>query len=70
MFDTKLSPCPFCGDVAEWEYTEYDLETETGDDGTGHIECKGCHVKMVGYDREDTEQRWNTRHNTESHKAG
>ena len=63
IFDAKLLPCPFCAGVAEWEYTPWNEETETGDDGTGWVECQSCHVQMTGYDRDDAEARWNKRHN-------
>ena len=59
-----LLPCPFCCGEAEFEYTPWNEETETGDDGTGWIECQVCHVQMNGFDRDDAEQRWNKRHNT------
>lgn len=55
----QLKPCPFCGASAEWEYTPWDDKTQTGDDGTGWIECTGCHIKMDGYCREEAEERWN-----------
>ena len=68
IFDAKLLPCPFCGGAAEWEYTPWNEETETGDDGTGWVECAVCHVQMTGYDRDDAEQRWNKRHNAQGNR--
>jgi len=68
IFDAKLLPCPFCAGVAEWEYTPWNEETETGDDGTGWVECQSCHVQMTGYDRDDAEARWNKRHNAIAHR--
>jgi hypothetical protein len=59
--ETELRPCPLCGGVAEWEYTEWDEETETGDDGTGYIKCQNCRLELFGHDREDTEHQWNDR---------
>lgn len=56
-----LSPCPFCGGPAEWEYTPWDEAAKTGDDGSGWVECQLCHVQVSGYCREDGERRWNTR---------
>ena len=70
IFDAKLLPCPFCAGVAEWEYTPWNEETETGDDGTGWVECQSCHVQMTGYDRDDAEARWNKRHNAKVSGAG
>ena len=61
LFDDRFLPCPFCGNPAEWEYTDWDEETGTGDDGTGWVECTGCGVRMFGVDKEDAEQNWNTR---------
>jgi hypothetical protein len=61
IFDADLMPCPFCGGAAEWEYTPWDEESRSGDDGTGWVECQSCHVQMSGYDREDGEKRWNAR---------
>lgn len=57
----ELKPCPFCGGKAEFEYTPWDEETGTGDDGSGRVECQKCHVEMVGFDRTDAEDRWNRR---------
>ena len=70
IFDAKLLPCPFCAGVAEWEYTPWNEETETGDDGTGWVECQSCHVQMTGYDRDDAEARWNKLHNAKVSGAG
>ena len=39
IFDANLLPCPVCGGIAEFEYTPWNEETETGDDGTGWVEC-------------------------------
>ena len=61
IFDTQLLPCPFCASKAEWEYTPWNDETGEGDDGSGWIECTGCHVQMTGFDRDDTEARWDRR---------
>ena len=59
--ENELRPCPLCGGVAEWEYKEWNEETETGDDGTGLVECRVCGLKLFGHDREDAERRWNAR---------
>lgn len=56
----ELAPCPFCGGAVEWEYTQWDPETETGDDGIGCIECRRCHVRMTD-DRDAATERWNDR---------
>lgn len=56
----ELAPCPFCGGPVEWEYAQWDPETEHGDDGTGYIECRRCHVRMAD-DRAAATERWNDR---------
>lgn len=61
----ELKPCPLCGGSAEFEYTPWQEETETGDDGSGFVECKVCRITLFGYDRDDAEIRWNTRHNAQ-----
>lgn len=61
---SDLKPCPLCGGQAEFEYTPWDEDTETGDDGTGWIECQTCHLTLAGYDRDEADRRWNTRANT------
>ena len=61
IFDTQLLPCPFCASKAEWEYTPWNDEAGEGDDGSGWVECTGCHVQMTGFDRDDAEARWNRR---------
>ena len=56
-----LLPCPFCGVDAEWEYTPWDEDSRTGDDGSGWIECTGCHVQIpYGY-RDEAVEKWNRR---------
>ncbi len=57
----ELKPCPLCGGRAEWEYTPWDEETQTGDDGTGWIECAGCGLTLAWHDRDSAEDRWNNR---------
>ncbi|NMD19131.1 MAG: hypothetical protein GYA76_02455 [Verrucomicrobia bacterium] len=56
-----LLPCPFCGGIAEWEYTPWQEDTQTGDDGSGWIECQGCHAQMIGYCFDEAYDRWNSR---------
>ena len=58
---TNLLPCPFCGSPAEWEYEPWDEETETGDDGMGHIECIGCHIRSALDDKDSATLQWNKR---------
>ena len=55
----ELKPCPLCGGHAEFEYTPWNDEHRTGDDGTGCIECQKCHLELAGYDRDEAENRWN-----------
>lgn len=57
----ELKPCPLCGGAAEWEYTPWNEEDQSGDDGTGWIECHQCRLRLVGYDRDEAERRWNIR---------
>ena len=62
MMEDRLRECPFCGGKVEWEYTPWDEETQTGDDGTGWIECTKCHVQVIfGLYRDSDEEKWNTR---------
>ena len=63
IFDSKLLPCPFCGATAEWEYTPWNDENESGDDGSGWVECIGCHVQMHCGCRDEADERWNKRSN-------
>ena len=55
-----LLPCPFCGGIAEWEYTDWNESDESGDDGMGRIVCQSCPAEMHG-DRDDAENKWNSR---------
>lgn len=61
MAPFELKPCPLCRGLAEFEYTPWDEENRTGDDGTGWIECQKCHLTLAGCDRDEAERRWNTR---------
>ena len=55
-----LKPCPFCGGKAEIEYTPWDEETSTGDDGTGHVICTKCRA-MIFNDVPTAVELWNRR---------
>lgn len=58
----KINDCPLCGTPVEWEYLEWQEESETGDDGTGFIECKECLLKLdTGNYRDSTIKIWNKR---------
>lgn len=59
----ELKKCPFCGSDAEFEYTEWDEETETGDDGTGTIRCKNidCRANIFAYCKDIGYAKWNKR---------
>jgi hypothetical protein len=59
----KLKPCPLCGGKANWEYKDWDMESETGDDGTGWIRCHDCTLVLFGGFREEAEVQWNKRKN-------
>lgn len=63
---SRILPCPFCGEQAEWEFTPWDDATETGDDGTGWIECHGCRVQMFSIDMDDGIEKWNRRINSQA----
>ena len=56
-----LLQCPFCGSPAEWEYTPWDDDARTGDDGSGWVECAGCKVQMPAGCRDEAVERWNRR---------
>ncbi len=47
----KLKPCRFCGSAAEFEFKDWDEETESGDDGMGWLKCQNndCGVGFFGY---------------------
>lgn len=59
----ELKNCPFCGSKAEFEYADWDEETETGDDGTGKILCQNfdCRATMFAPYKESGYERWNNR---------
>ena len=57
----KLLPCPFCGAPAEWVYTEWNSADGTGDDGSGWVECTGCHVRVMCGCRDESVEMWNRR---------
>lgn len=61
--DPDIKPCPFCGAKAEWIYTPWDDETETGDDGTGYVKCTNdlCGAEIFHLCREDGVKAWNSR---------
>jgi hypothetical protein len=61
MSDCSILPCPFCGGNAEFEYSEWNEHTETGDDGMGFIECEICHTKSTYTHYDDAVDRWNRR---------
>ena len=56
----KLLPC-LCGAPAEWEYTEWDDEDGSGDDGSGWVECTGRHVRVLYGCRDEAVEMWNRR---------
>ena len=60
----NLKPCPLCGGQAEWEYAEFNEKDETGDDGTGKIECQSCRLSLFGYDYFEAKRTWNRRSTT------
>jgi len=68
MSDLNLLPCPFCGGNAEWQYADWDENTETGDDGTGFVVCQSCRAEIFGHDRDDAERIWNRRHDLDQAK--
>lgn len=61
FLDKSLLPCPFCGSPAEWEYTSWNDEDSSGDDGSGWVECTGCYVQVPCLFRDEADERWNRR---------
>ena len=68
VYPVNLLPCPLCGGSVEWEYIDWDEETQTGDDGMGYIECKSCRIKVQG-DRDQAATRWNRRYTNNTRQA-
>lgn len=60
----ELLPCPFCGSKAEFEYDDWNPETEEGDDGIGWVRCtnKKCSAGFHD-DRDSAIEKWSTRSN-------
>jgi hypothetical protein len=58
---TGLKPCPCCGSRAEFEYLDWDPETQTGDDGTGRVLCLSCGLQTPTTDSDDAAAKWNRR---------
>jgi hypothetical protein len=58
----QLKPCPFCNNPVESEYADWNEIDDTGDDGSCFIECQKCCIKMTDYDKDELEERWNTRY--------
>lgn len=56
----EIKPCPFCGSLAEFEYTPWSEDDQSGDDGMGKVECIKCFASISG-DRDDAIEKWNTR---------
>ena len=57
----KLLPCPFCGAAAEWGDTPWNDGEGYGDDGSGWVECTGCHVRVPYGCRDEAVEAWNSR---------
>ena len=56
----KFLPC-HCGAPVEWEYTPWDDEDGSGDDGSGWVECAGCHIRAMYGCRDEAVEMWNKR---------
>jgi len=56
-----LLSCPCCGGRPDWEYRDWNERDETGDDGTGWIECLTCHIRTPITDLDDATEIWNRR---------
>lgn len=58
----NLKKCPFCGSDAEFEYDDWNPDTEEGDDGLGWAKCSNHHCG-IGFhdDRDSAIEKWNDR---------
>jgi hypothetical protein len=55
-----IKPCPFCGSKADFEYDPWNDEDQSGDDGSGYVECSACDASISGY-VDDVIEKWNSR---------
>lgn len=59
---SALLPCPFCGSPAEFEYTDYNEDTDEGDDGMGYTQCTNRECGASFFDDHDSAyEKWNRR---------
>ena len=54
----KLKPCPFCGEEAEYRFTEFD---EYGETVLHYIYCKVCDAEISKDTQQEAITAWNTR---------
>ena len=56
----EIKHCPFCGSLAWFEYAPWNEDDQSGDDGSGKVECIKCFAS-IGGSKDDAIEKWNTR---------
>lgn len=65
--DSSLLPCPFCGSKAE---TYIDFANETAYARCTNYKCRACTGRLLMGSREDAQNLWNRRVDTNFHPYG
>lgn len=61
--EIELLSCPFCGAEADFEYDDWNSDTEKGDDGGGWCRCQNPACGVGFHDNyESAVAQWNRRH--------